>query len=118
MSTFSLETLRRWQQAADELGFTLLSPYELRAATGATVTYATLLPEFGSEHGMLVIIARDYTEATRVAREQGFGYSVLSDDSAYDRDSFVEMLCDWGWTSKQPPPAWYAEPSPANDECA
>ncbi len=118
MSTFSPETLRTWKQAADELDFTLVSPYELRRATGGSVVYAALLPEFGSERGMLVIIDRDYTEAMRVAQEQHFGFSVLSDDPAYERDSFVEMLCDWGWTSKQPPPAWYAELNSTHDECA
>ena len=115
---FTPEALRKWRQAADELGCMLVSPYELRSATGAIVIYAALLPEFGSERGMLVITECDYAEATRVAREQGFGFSVLSNDSANDRDSFVEMLCDWGWTSRQPPPTWYAEPSSTDDEYA
>jgi hypothetical protein len=117
MSTFSPETLRKWSQASHELGFRLIAPHELRDTTGAAITYAALLPEFGSERGMLVIVDRDCTAAMRLAQAQHFGFSVLSDDPTYDRDSFVEMLCDWGWTSDQLPPGWYAEPSTTNDEC-
>ena len=116
MSTLSPAGLRKCKQAADELGFMLVAPYELRCASGVNVVYAALLPEFGSKRGMLVIVARDHAEAMRVAQEQQFGFSVLSDDPTYDRDSFVEMLCDWGWTSEQPRPAWYAEPTSLADE--
>ena len=118
MSAFSPETLRKWKQAAHELGFTLIAPYQLRAPNGTVITYAALLPEFGSEHGMLIIIDHDYTDAIRLAQQQRFGFSVLDNDPTYDRDSFVDMLCDWGWTSDQPQPAWYVEPSTTNDECA
>jgi len=118
MSTFSPNTLRKWMQAAHELGFTLIAPYQVQDSAGATITYAALLPEFGSEHGMLIIVDSDYTAAMHLAQEQHFGFSVLSDEPTYDRDSFVDMLCDWGWTSDQPRPAWYVEPRTTNDECA
>ena len=118
MSAFAPETLRKWKQAAHELGFTLIAPYQLRDSTGADITYAALLPEFGSEHGMLVIVDRDYAAAMRLAQQHHFGFSILDDDPTYDRDSFVDMLCDWGWTGSQPQPVWYVEPSTTNDECA
>lgn len=41
---------------------------------------------------------------------RGYGFSTLSEPSraAYDRDAFVEMLCDWGWSGpEQERPAWW-----------
>lgn len=79
-----------------------------------TLKVDVLLNNFGSKKGMIVIsdykkIKSDINELS----EMGFGYSVLSSSNVnYDRDSFIEMLSDWGWFgSEEDRPDWVFDSS-------
>ena len=97
-----------WRQAAHDLGLKLIAPFKL-ADEDRTLSYPGLIPPFGSPMGMLVIVGLHYDDHVRVAQQQGYGYSCFSEDSqSYDRDSFIDVLNDWGWSdSPNSVPAWY-----------
>jgi hypothetical protein len=49
--------------------------------------------------------------ARRVISERAQGFTELSSGyDGYDRDTFIEALCDWGWTGEGSSPSWYAAP--------
>ena len=103
--------IEAWKDAAVDLGITFITPFALDD-DGRRISYLGLLPEFGSENGMLIFVS----DASAVelwastAKKKGFGYSYLSDSyGAYDRRLFSETLDDWGWSPKdRPPPIWYS----------
>jgi hypothetical protein len=70
-----------------------------------------------------MLIVTDYPELRAHAEEivaAGFGYSTLLEPSAderYDRESFVEMLQDWGWAGPEHlRPSWCLAPDIEADE--
>jgi hypothetical protein len=70
-----------------------------------------------------MLIVTDYSKLQAHTEEvvaAGFGYSTLSEPSAdrkYDRESFVEMLRDWGWAGPEHlSPSWCLEPEIEADE--
>jgi hypothetical protein len=85
-----------------------------------TLSYVGLVPNFGSKQGTAIITEEDLDKQTRlckVAAEQGYGYSCLETDSdEYDRDSLIDMLCEWEWVSSEPAPPWYIAPPETGDE--
>jgi len=104
---------RVWTEAAEDLGLQVHFDIVVRELEGEPV--ATVhLAQFGAENGMLIF---DHSEV--VSRhgsrliELGYGYSVMDAPRAnesYERDDFVEMLADWGWTGRpQARPTWLAE---------
>ena len=101
-------TTKVWQEAARELGFTFVPGFTLHDGTD-TFTYLGLVEGFGSSRGMLVITEQDYDPHVRAAEKQGYGYSCMSEHTEpYDRQTFVEVLNDWGWTgSQEHQPPWY-----------
>jgi hypothetical protein len=102
--------VRTWEQAAADLGFRFLAPYTLESE-GKRIEYFGHLPDFGSKRGMLVIVGSYTADQLEAAEKQGFGYSCLSaDNSPYDRDQFIEMLKDWGWSStERSAPEWVGD---------
>jgi hypothetical protein len=99
-----------WKVAAADMGFTFVTPFELEE-DGRRIAYVGLVPDFGSEKGMLIFVSENFdTEVSaRVARNKGFGYSCLSSGyQSYHREAFIAVLDDWGWSPKdRQPPSWY-----------
>ena len=99
--------MQSWRRLANELGIQFESPYVLEHA-GAQHTFLGRLPQFGAERGMLLMLS--YEDAAAVAAsENRFGYSRVELGEETDREYVVEMLQDWGWTSRAPAPDWYRE---------
>jgi hypothetical protein len=101
-----------WHEASLDLGVRCEAPFRLRLNSGVTVVARLLLRDFGAVNGMLIVTdysrLRAYTEEIVAA---GFGYSTLSEpspDEKYDRESFIEMLQDWGWAGPEHlRPSWW-----------
>jgi hypothetical protein len=95
-----------WLQAADDFGFEFVTPFIAHVA-GDRVESFGLLPEFGAEQGMVVLLECDQAKCDALV-ESGYGYSCPSlSDEPYDRESFIELLSDWGWSLRtRPAPAW------------
>ncbi len=110
MTLLEQRTSDQWRTAADDLGFTLVSPFALEDA-GATFGYLAWLPQFGSARGMFIISAPAEAQSRlcRAAESRGYGYSCLdATDEPHDRDVTIDVLRDWGWSSPDPVPPWYA----------
>ena len=108
-----------WREAARDLGLRVEVPFALVLPSGATVVARLLLRDFGATNGMLIVTdysaVQPYAQAVIAA---GFGYSTLPDPrpgEKYERQSFVEMLLDWGWSgAEHDRPHWCPE---AKGEC-
>ena len=99
--------MENWKRASSDLGFQFVAPFEIDAGD-LRIKYFGHLPQFGPARGMLLIVG-SYTSAhLQAALDRGFGYSCLSEEtSPYYRESFVEMLSDWGWCGqKEKAPSW------------
>lgn len=91
-------TIKVRVEAARDLGFQFIPGFTLQDGAD-TLTYLGLVREYGSDRGMLVVTERDYERHVRLADKHGYGYSCMSEHlEPYDRDSFVDVLNDWGWT--------------------
>lgn len=104
----SLAHLAAWRNASADLGFVFTSPFTLDH-DGRAFFFFGHLPQFGAKEGMLVLT--EYNPmACETATTCGFGYSCISEsDDPYDRQDFIELLKDWGWSaSEETPPAWYS----------
>lgn len=102
-----------WREASRDLDLKIDAPFRLVLASGAEVDVRLRLRDFGAVNGMLIVT--DFDLLAPHAKEvvtAGFGYSTLSEprpDAEYDRESFVEMLEDWGWSGPEPGrPSWYS----------
>jgi hypothetical protein len=103
-----------WKCAAADLGFRLLLDYDAHLLRAASVRVAACVPEFGAPKGMLIV--HDFDTIVNLADEivaAGYGYSTIRAPKVgaeYDRESFVEMLADWGWSGPaNTTPAWLIE---------
>ena len=101
-------TIKMWQEAAQDLGFRFVPDFALQDET-VPLIYLGLVPEFGGRRGMLIITEQDYARHVRTAKQQGYGYSCMSEHfEPYDRQSFVDILNDWGWAGlPDQQPSWY-----------
>lgn len=95
---------KTWMEASADLGFRVTAPFTLTTSAGQSFVYDVLVHGFGSNQGML-LMAQWKTEIAGAAADQGYGYSCM-DAVAYDRESTIEVLRDWGWSSYGKPPAW------------
>ena len=98
-----------WLAAGGLIGFKVEAPYDLPLSEGTTIKIAALLPEFGAVHGMLLVCSldeiRNHLDDIRAA---GYGFSVLGPyvDPEVNREAIIDLLKDWGWSSRTPCPAW------------
>jgi hypothetical protein len=98
-----------WLAAGELMGFKVEAPYDLPLADGTAIRIAALLPEFGAACGMLLVYSFDeignHLDEIRAA---GYGFSVLGPyaDPEVNREAIIELLKDWGWSSRNPCPAW------------
>ena len=91
--------LKAWRDASLDLDFQFVAPFVLRNARHEVNAFGHV-PEFGSHMGM-VIFTTFIAENCHFAESLGFGYSCISiSDETYDRTSFIDLLNDWGWCSR------------------
>ena len=96
-----------WRAAADDLGIHIKVPFSLRLSTHV-IEADLLVRDFGGVNGMLISanedVFKDYGEEIIAA---GYGYSVLCPPyESYNRELFVETLCDWSWSGDGDSPDW------------
>lgn len=103
--------IHKWQQARDDLGLRITAPAEIDLGNGDTIRADVLLLDFGAKNGMIVIT--DFNLVKRhleTLQRLGYGFSVLNEPrDAYNREGFIDMLSDWGWSGNQPAPDWVKE---------
>ena len=102
-----------WKAASADLGFVITCPYALNYRAQEFL-FVAHLPQFGAISGMLVQTEYD-SSALEAALACNFGYSCVPEtEEPYDRLSFIDLLCDWGWSAVSvPPPEWYKSNSQA-----
>jgi hypothetical protein len=97
-----------WTEAGRDLGLEIVAPFEVSLASGTRIRVPVLLRHFGAREGMLLVAeSKIIWEARDEIVESGYGFSVLGGSSfeQYARDTFIEVLRDWGWSgpeSEQP----------------
>jgi hypothetical protein len=102
--------LAQFEAARDNLGIVIAAPYEVDIDDNVKVRAEILVKHFGGKNGTLVVanyaVVKPYLEQLRILR---YGFSVLEEPSeAYNREIFIEMLSDWGWTGDGAmKPAWF-----------
>ncbi|HEX2572237.1 MAG TPA: hypothetical protein VH877_22020, partial [Polyangia bacterium] len=91
----------------------IVAPYELVIGPGRKVRAELLLKNFGAANGMLIFTS--YAPVEPYEDEipaLGYGFSVLlghAEEGGYDRQSFIDMLSDWGWAGPEAErPDWLA----------
>jgi hypothetical protein len=96
-----------WRDARDDLGIRVVAPFSIALPNGPIQAEAHVL-DFGSPSGAIAMsfsnpFAKDVDLSSRYWR------SLLGKTyRTYRRESFVEMLNDWGWFgAKDQAPAWY-----------
>ena len=101
-----------WRKAARELNLEIVAPFVLKTDT-FSVTVEVLLKKFGNPKGMLVVSDFSIIEPyENQIVKLGFGYSTMSEPEkdwpfdAEEKEAFIEILCDWGWTGAGEPPDW------------
>ena len=94
-----------WKEAADDLGFEIVSPFELVLGSGTRIRVPLLVRDFGAVKGMLIL--SDYSPVaswTDEIQHAGYGFSVWSEPdpgAEYDRAGFIEVFLDWGWAGPE-----------------
>lgn len=104
-------TKQVWEIAATDLSIRVVAPYDLMLPSGSRILASVLVSDFGAAKGMLIV---ESFELVRKHHEEiltsGYGYSVLdapTSADAYDRESTMAMLRDWGWTGQDSiKPSW------------
>ena len=92
-----------WTEASRDLGFRIVTPF-LLLHEGRSHCFDALLPDFGGVNGMVLMETFDQEKAN-AAIALGYGFSCL-DPGPYHRESTVECLRDWTWTSDAERPSW------------
>ena len=100
-----------WTIAAADLGIRVTAPYSETDRFGAAIDFIAHVHDFGSARGTLVWYMPDPLPARQLPRRVYF-ISALNPAlyAEYDRDRFITLLTQWGWTGKGPAPDWYREP--------
>jgi hypothetical protein len=104
-----------WRAAADDLGLSIESPFDLRLPSGPMERWPLVVRDFGARNGMIVLL--DYSrirDRRQEVHDAGFGYSVMEEagpGDPYVREEFVDLLSDWGWSGAfSSTPAWITSP--------
>ncbi|MDT3740776.1 MAG: hypothetical protein RO257_14900 [Candidatus Kapabacteria bacterium] len=92
-----------WYIAAKEFNFKIITPFKFNFKNKEKTIFA-LLPNFGSEKGMIIdlIYPPEFStdiEIVEWANENSYFYSFINIESYlnYDKEVFNETLNDWGY---------------------
>ena len=98
-----------WAIAASDLGIRVTAPYVEKGASGDAIEFVALVRDFGARRGTYVWYMPDPLPTTRLRHSVPYFVSALNPAlyEEYDRDRFIELLNQWGWTGQGAPPDWY-----------
>ena len=113
MDTSPSDSLRaEWLEVAKILGIKAYGPELVRGANGESYEFAVLLPQFGSQRGMLLHPTYD-AQAFVAATTNGYGVSILDPifvaSVGFPTEGAIDCLLDWGWSDSDSPPTWYTK---------
>jgi hypothetical protein len=109
MTKREAKVLAAWREAAADLGFQFTSPYTATAKDGQKFEALGLVHEFGGRIGTLISAEPSADLYPDVGEGYGVSYLSCRGYARYDRESWIEMLDDWGfWGEPTRAPAWYA----------
>lgn len=99
-----------WQKAATDLDLQIVVPFKFTLATGNHLEPILLVKQFGATNGMLIFGGYDQIASNiDELHSAGYGFCVLEEplvNEEYNREDFVEMLKDWGWSGNEERPNW------------
>lgn len=102
---------KNWQSAATDLKIQIKTNFTVNLSNNIIITVDLLVLSFGAKKGMLIVSDYDKIyQHTEELIDLGYGYSNMNipkENEAYDRDSVIGILQDWGWSGKEQPPKWY-----------
>jgi hypothetical protein len=101
-----MQRIAEWEE---DLGLLIETPFSLSLHNGYQVKVPLLIRQFGGENGTLV--TDNYDQLAPHVHElslRKFGTATWDfNGTHYDRQSFIEMLSEWGWEDEQNhPPQW------------
>lgn len=108
--------LEKWMVARADLGLDIVAPFVLRLSADQELKADFLVTKFGGRQGMLIVT--DYAQVKPYVdrlHSLGYGFCVLEEprdsfNQTYDRETFVDLLSDWGWAGSQADkPQWLRE---------
>jgi hypothetical protein len=115
----------KFQRAAEDLGLEIVMPFQIKLE-GTTISAPLLLRNFGDENGVVLMVTSDPSSILdsdlKLLQKYKYYWSISDEQSikddpiaSYDRDSFVGMLRDWGWTGpSNNRPSWLPSESHHN----
>lgn len=112
MSKMHINSLRAWfEEGSRELGVSLVVEPTITATSGVDLKPVVWLPDFGGNQGMLVFEGSlSNSELPKLAKDAGYSASTMGSVTksfVFEIDDFVDLLCDWGWSSyDKPKPNW------------
>ncbi len=109
-----------WKEVAADLGLYIVAPFRLALPDGTNVDVDVLLKNFGAEKGILLTTDFAMWENMSALASIGYGVSILSpprQGEAYDRQTYIEVLSDWGWSgTEREKPEWLQDPPDPDEE--
>lgn len=100
-----------WEIAAKDLDIKIIAPFTTTLRSGSELNALLLIENFGGENG--IVISNSFDSFEHLIDEislNGYAFSILSEpynNEIYDREVFIELLKDWGWSgSKEKTPNW------------
>ncbi len=105
----SINFLKAWQVAAEDLQIKIQSPFIFEFSTNKTLQFDLFVEDFGNQLGTIVFQMDQMTKFAN-AKSYGFYCSALNPEnySTYKRDYFIDTLNDWGYFGDVlKKPNWY-----------
>lgn len=103
-----IDIANAWIEASKDLGVKIKTPFRLQLDRDNFIECILLVEDFGSNLGTMVFVESDWLGNKQI-ESSGYGISTLSDSyQKYERDSFIDMLNDWGYFGDESKkPEWY-----------
>ncbi len=109
MTEREAKVVAAWHEAAADLGFRFTSPYIATAKDGQKFDALGLVHEFVGRIGTLISTDPEADVYPPAADGYGVSYLVWNGYAKYDRESWIEMLDDWGFCGEPShAPLWYS----------
>ncbi|MCX6602279.1 MAG: hypothetical protein NTV52_01650 [Acidobacteria bacterium] len=96
-----------WQQAAADLGITVVAPVSLTTDRGQIESFEAHILDFGGPKGTIAGALESYLNDSPTRLGYYFS-SLFPSYRVYERQLFIDTLNDWGWFGGEDrAPDWY-----------
>ncbi len=91
--------IQAWKIAAQDLGIEIVCPYALTLKNGQQIQANLLVKDFGPTLVATEAAGETFRRLGDQLAAEGYGWSILcGEELTYDREHFIEILKEWGWT--------------------